>query len=202
MPAATAALCQQPLGERLAVNTIADMRAILLGDWALCSGPGIFSHAQAGISINPNDRWAYTVWSGDQLTALTGLDNEGSIEYIDTSEANGRPTIQVNFVNDAGWTAITNPIISDQPRMMVIASDPAASTIYLPVGQTGAGVGADGGTGGAGGSGCGRRRHQPCRHHARGGGGAVPATPWRGSRGQQRRRYAGHPPWGLGSLLG
>ena len=153
MPAATAALCQQPLGERLAVNTIADMRAILLGDWALCSGPGIFSHAQAGISINPNDRWAYTVWSGDQLTALTGLDNEGSIEYIDTSEANGRPTIQVNFVNDAGWTAITNPIISDQPRMMVIASDPAASTIYLPVGQTGAGVGADGGTGGAGGSG-------------------------------------------------
>jgi hypothetical protein len=153
MPAATAALCQQPLGERLAVNTIADMRAILLGSWALCSGPGIFSHAQAGISIKANDRWAYMVWSGDQLTALTGAENEGAIEYIDTSEMNGRPTIQVDFVNDAGWTAMTSPILSDRPRMMVIASDLEAPMIYLPVGQTGAGGGADGGTGGAGGSG-------------------------------------------------
>ena len=133
-PSAAAALCQQTLGERLPVETIASMRAVLPGAWVLCSGQGIFARAQAGIYINDNDRWAYMAWAGDQLVVQQGLDNEGSLEYIDTSAMNGRPTIQVKFVNEYSWTFMAAPpTISDKPRMMVMTTNVISPIVYAAV---------------------------------------------------------------------
>jgi len=133
-PAAVEALCQPPLGEKLPVDTIQAMKDTIRRSWALCSGQGIFAHAQAGITIGGDDRWAFLVWSGDHLVATTGLDNEGTVEYIDTSAMNGRPTIQVNFVNSYGWMfPVAPPTISDVPRMMVMTTMVVEPITYVAV---------------------------------------------------------------------
>lgn len=133
-PAEAAALCALALGQKLPVGTIAEMKATLPGAWVLCSEQGIFSRAQAGLYMGTNDRWALMAWSGEHLVVQRGLDYEGSLEYIDTSEMNGRPTIQVNFVNEYSWTFIAAPpTFSDEPRMMVFTTNVVAPMIYAAV---------------------------------------------------------------------
>lgn len=130
-PDEAAALCAPALGQKLPTGTIAEMKAALPGAWVLCSAQGIFTRPQAGIYIGPNDRWALMTWSGEQLVVQRGLDYEGSLEYIDTSEMNGRPTIQVNFVNEYAWTFIAAPpTFSDEPRMMVLTTNVVSPMRY------------------------------------------------------------------------
>jgi len=129
-PAALAALCDPPLGERLAVPTVAAMQDALRHSWVLCSPIGLFRHAQAGITIGPDDRWSYLLWSVDHLEAQHGLDNEGSVEYLATGDA----IDQVNFVSDLNLTIIAAPpIFSDSPRMLVINNEGVETYTYAQV---------------------------------------------------------------------
>jgi len=119
-PAAVAAQCQIPPGDRLQLDSIGAMRAALQRTWAHCSDPGLFHRPQDGMVIDANDRFAFLAWSNGNLVRLAGLDNEGTVQYLDTSAMNGRPTIQVNFVSDLGNTIISRPVVSNVPRTLII----------------------------------------------------------------------------------
>jgi hypothetical protein len=128
------ALCARPAGVRLVVASVDAMKSVLHGAWVLCPGPGLFHQPQAGIVIDASDRYAFLAWSGDNLVAQRGLDNEGTVEYLDTSTLNGRRTIQVNFVSDLAVSIdAAPPVISDHPRIMLINNEGVETYTYAAI---------------------------------------------------------------------
>jgi hypothetical protein len=114
--------CARPLGERLWVASPGEMRDVLVGAWAVCSDEGLAFRPQAGIEVGADDRWRLLGWSGDQLVRRVGLDNAGSVDYLDASQP-GLPLTQVDWKSDYGFGAGGFPVVSDDPRGFLVAED-------------------------------------------------------------------------------
>jgi hypothetical protein len=113
-------LCPQRLGPKVAIETIDASRAALQGRWLLCSDLGLTHERQEGMEI-VGDRFALLRRTASgTLAAVRGAESEGSLEFIDTSLQNGRPTIQVNFVLDEGGTVISTPLHTSDPETLTI----------------------------------------------------------------------------------
>jgi hypothetical protein len=127
-----AAQCAPMPGERLAVNSIAEMQTTIRRRWAACSSPGLFDSSQEqGIEIGADDRYAFLAWSGDTLVRQTGLENEGSVTYDDIGTYAGWRTIQVDFNSDAETFLPTDPVLSDNPRFMLLGDLAAVKYLAL-----------------------------------------------------------------------
>jgi len=148
-PMATAAAqCQRPLFEKLTVDSIAAMQAILRRTWVSCSNPALFHRPQDGMLIDANDRFTFLTWSGGALVPQTGADNQGTVQYIDNSMVNGYPSLSFSFVRDSdGGTISAGPVISDDPRTILIDNEgvetyayTAADAVLPPAGTPDAGM--------------------------------------------------------------
>lgn len=121
--------CTQRPGQRLAVGSPAELRTILTRRWVLCTEFGLGGlnrrlGEEAGMEIRPDGRYVIlTRTARGTLTALSGLEYEGTIKIL--------PTLQTNFERDLGGTVIVHPVISDAPRMLILNNNGVHEYRYI-----------------------------------------------------------------------
>jgi hypothetical protein len=97
------------------------MRRALSGTWVKCSDVGLFEQPHDALRVDADDHFALLRAENGTFVPLSGPENEGRVGYLDTSDANGPYTYQVDFQRSSdGGTATTVPTLSDVPRLMLI----------------------------------------------------------------------------------
>jgi len=116
---ATEACLQSPQGRRAAASE-AEFREMMAGNWLLCTTPSVFGTTiEVGLAIYEDFRWAKLTRGEDgQIRAMSGWDQEGRWESIDTSSMNGPGTYQLNLSIDGSGTVITIPVFAEQPAVV------------------------------------------------------------------------------------
>lgn len=139
-PDTVAAACAAPLGDRLWTNTIPDLRSVMLGRWFRCpttprpDGDGgsypVYAFSgqpgepiEAGIELTDDGRFRMFDWGdGNAIVPRPGLLSGGTCVYLVTgTDETGHTRIQLDFAYDSGWTGLTVPVISDVPRIALLA---------------------------------------------------------------------------------
>ena len=96
--------------------SIVEVQARLQGNWTFCSGR--LGTRYEGISFGPDSRYQFLDADGHAIP-----DAAGSVTILDTSEANGPKSFQVNLRQDnTGWI-MSLPMFSQAP-LKIWASDP------------------------------------------------------------------------------
>jgi hypothetical protein len=139
-PETVSTACAAPLGDRLWTNSIPELRRAMLGRWFRCpvtprpDGDGgafpVFAFGgqsgdplEAGLELTDDGRFRTFDWGdGNTLVQRPGLLNGGEVVFFVTgSDESGHPRIQVNFAYDSGSTGLTVPVLSDVPRVLLLA---------------------------------------------------------------------------------
>jgi len=139
-PETVAAACAAPLGDRLWINSIPELRAAMLGRWFRCANtarpdgdggtypdypfggqPG--GPIEAGLEIDNDARFRTFDWGpGNTIVPRPGLLNGGTYFFVVTmTDDSGHPYIQVNFAWDSDSTHNLVPVLSDVPRVLLLA---------------------------------------------------------------------------------
>jgi hypothetical protein len=130
-----AAQCARAACSPVAVTSTSAMQTILTRSWARCSSLGLFHVPHDGIQINADGTYAFLAWSGASLIPESGDTYAGTVEYVDTSAINGKPTIQVNFESppeDAGrGFIVSDPQIDADPPLLTIDNNGVETYRYL-----------------------------------------------------------------------
>jgi hypothetical protein len=139
-PETVAAACAAPLGDPLWINSIPELRAAMLGRWFRCpptptpdSDGGIYpiyafggllgGPVEAGIELDDDAKFRLFDWgNGNTVVPRPGLLNGGTYVFLVTSTNNsGHPYVQLNFDWDSGAASYTVPVLSDVPRVLLLA---------------------------------------------------------------------------------
>jgi hypothetical protein len=139
-PETVAAACAAPLGDRLWINTIPELRAAMLGRWFRCPstptpdgdggtypvyafGGQLGDPIEAGIELDAGAQFRVFDWgNGNIVVPRPGLLNGGTYVFLVTgTDDSGHPRIQLNFDFDSGSTGLTVPVLSNVPRVVLLA---------------------------------------------------------------------------------
>jgi len=139
-PESVAAACAAPLGDRLWINSIPELRAAMIGRWFRCANtarpdgdggtypdypfggePG--GPIEAGVELDDDARFRTFDWGpGNTIVPRPGLLNAGTYLFLVTFiNSAGQRYIQVNFAWDGDSTIYTVPVLSDLPRVLMLA---------------------------------------------------------------------------------
>jgi hypothetical protein len=113
--------CGDTPGSINAIKTIAQARAAVSRRWLRCSKDDLTTGNSAGLEITADDHY-YALERRPDGTLARSPGFAGSIEYLDTSSVNGRPTIQLNFTHGGG-TIISQLVISQAPVFLLIDNE-------------------------------------------------------------------------------
>lgn len=119
--------CQRPPGRATTPGTVASMRQALTRRWLRCSEQGLFgAPEEAGIEIGADDRYFHL--RRDAQGQLERFGSATALMYIDTSEFNGHPSVQVNF---AGGSILSHPVVTTDPTYLIINNNGVVEYRYV-----------------------------------------------------------------------
>lgn len=110
--------CGEP-GNVLSITSQESYVEHMLGKWAFCSGWHVFGIEYDGLEFDADGSWAFLRDEGGGFVRQKGFDGGGTWSIVDTSEANGRPSYQLNMSTASGVNYIFLAFQEDPQGMRI-----------------------------------------------------------------------------------